>query len=124
MAAYAQRTDLNSSAMTPEYGGIKALADAQRAAPMGASPTNAIPQVQRPIPGEMGSLTRPTESPNEPITAGASFGPGPGPTAAGIPINAAPMSGSKQDLIERVRAIYSMYPNPNLMSLMTVLESE
>jgi hypothetical protein len=39
MPAYAQRSDLNSSAMTPEYGGVKALADAQKAVPMGASPT-------------------------------------------------------------------------------------
>jgi hypothetical protein len=124
MAAYAQRTDLNSSAMTPQYGGTKALADAQRAVPMGQSPTGAAPQVQRPMPGESGSLTRSTERPQEPITSGAPFGAGPGPTAAGIPINAAPMSGSKQDLIERVRAIYSMYPNPNLMSLMMVLESQ
>jgi hypothetical protein len=124
MAAYAQRTDLNSSAMTPEYGGVKALADAQRAVPMAQSPTGAAPQVQRPVPGEGGSLTRSTDRPQEPITAGAPFGAGPGPTAAGIPINAAPMSGSKQDLIERVRAIYSMYPNPNLMSLMAVLESQ
>ncbi len=124
MAAYAQRTDLNSSAMTPQYGGVKALVDAQKVVPMAQSQTGAAPQVQRPVPGEGGSLTRPTDRPQEPITAGAPFGAGPGPTAAGIPINAAPMSGSKQDLIERVRAIYSMYPNPNLMSLMTVLESE
>lgn len=124
MAAYAQRTDLNSSAMTPQYGGAKALADAQRAVPMAQSQAGAAPQVQRPVPGEGGSLTRSTDRPEEPITAGAPFGAGPGPTAAGIPINAAPMSGSKQDLIERVRAIYSMYPNPNLMSLMAVLESQ
>ena len=110
--------------MTPEYGGVKALADAQRAVPMAQSPTGTAPQVQRPVPGEGGSLTRSTDRPQEPITAGAPFGAGPGPTAAGIPINAAPMSGSKQDLIERVRAIYSMYPNPNLMSLMMVLESQ
>jgi hypothetical protein len=123
MAAYAQRTDLNSSAMTPEYGGVKALADAQKAVPMAASPTGQ-PQMQRPVPGDTGSLTRPTDRPQEAITAGAPFGAGAGPNAAGIPINAAPMSGSKQDLIERVRAIYSMYPNPNLMSLMMVLESQ
>jgi len=67
MAAYAQRTDLNSSAMTPEYGGIKKLADAQKAVPMGASPA-AAPQIQRPVPGAAGSLTRPTERPLEPVT--------------------------------------------------------
>jgi hypothetical protein len=42
---------------------------------------------------------------------------------AGIAPNTAPPAGSKQDLVERVRAIYSMYPNPNLMALMTALEA-
>jgi hypothetical protein len=42
---------------------------------------------------------------------------------AGIPTNVSPTPGNKQDLVERVRAIYSMYPNPNLMSLMTALEA-
>jgi len=114
MAAYAQRTDLNSSAMTPQYGGIKALADAQRAVPMGPSPTGAAPQVQRPIPGEMGSLTRPTESPNEPITAGADFGPGPNSLAAGIPI---PRS-SNMMAMDELRSIAKMYASDDLLDLL------
>jgi hypothetical protein len=120
MAAYAQRTDLNSSAMTPEYGGIKALADAQRAVPMGTSPTNAIPQVQRPIPGEMGSLTRPTENPNEPITAGANFGPGPNALAAGIPIPRTQQSNA----ISEIRAIAQMYSSDDLLDLVDLYGNE
>ena len=110
MAAYANRTDLNSSAMTPQYGGVKALADAQKAVPMGASPV-AAPQIQRPVPGAAGSLTRPTERPNEPITAGANFGPGPNAVQAGIPIPR-----GDQALAE-LRAIYAMYPNDDLADL-------
>ena len=114
MAAYAQRTDLNSSAMTPQYGGIKALADAQKAVPMGPSPTGAAPQMQRPMPGELGSLTRPTESPDEPITAGADFGPGPNSLAAGIPI----VRSSNVVAIEELRSIAQMYASDDLLDLL------
>ena len=111
MAAYAQRTDLNSSAMTPQYGGAKALADAQKAVPMGASPTVTPPQVQRTMPGTLGALTRSPERPNEPITAGANCGAGPNAIAAGIP-----MPTGDQALAE-LRAIYAMYPNDDLADL-------
>ena len=110
MAAYAQRTDLNSSAMTPQYGGVKALADAQKAVPMGASPA-AAPQIQRPVPGAAGPLTRPTERPNEPITAGATYGPGPSAMQAGIPIP------TGDQALAELRAIYAMYPNDDLADL-------
>jgi hypothetical protein len=101
------------------YGKATEQMNAQRAVPMGASPTE-VPPVR---PGSIGSLTRGTERPREAVTAGAPFGAGPGPTMAGIQPNTSPASGSKQDLVERVRAIYSMYPNPNLMALMTALEA-
>ena len=115
MAAYAQRTDLNSSAMTPEYGGIKKLADAQKAVPMGASPASAPQQqMQRPVPGANGPLTRPTERPLEPVTAGANFGPGPNAMAAGIPI---PRS-SNVVAIEELRAIAQMYASDDLLDLL------
>ena len=112
MPAYAQRTDLNSSAMTPEYGGIKALADAQKAVPMGASPA-AAPQIQRPVPGAAGPLTRPTERPLEPVTAGANFGPGPNAIAAGIPI---PRS-QQSNAVSEIRAIAQMYASDDLLDL-------
>ena len=113
MPAYAQRTDLNSSAMTPEYGGVKALADAQKAVPMAPSPTGAMPQVQRSIPGDMGLLTRPTERPQEPITAGANFGAGPNAMAAGIPI---PRS-QQSNAVSEIRAIAQMYGSDDLLDL-------
>jgi hypothetical protein len=106
------------------YGEAGKQMAAQRAVPMGGAPTDvAQTATPRPVPGTLGALTRPTERPTEPMTAGAPFGAGPGPSMAGIPTNASPTPGNKQDLVERVRAIYSMYPNPNLMSLMTTLEA-
>jgi hypothetical protein len=112
MAAYAQRTDLNSSAMTPEYGGVKALADAQKAVPMGTSPA-AAPQIQRPVPGAAGPLTRPTERPLEPITAGANFGPGPNAMQAGI----IPTPPAQNDVLEQLAYLNSLYPNRDLENL-------
>lgn len=122
MPAYAQRTDLNSSAMTPQYGGIKALADAQKAVPVALSPTATPPQVKRPTPGDMGSLTRQTERPQEPITSGAPFGAGPGQEI--MPRSVMPEPGSNLDMAERLRAIIAVHPNPNLIALLSSLEAK
>lgn len=105
------------------YGKATQQMNAQRAVPMGASPTEA-PQMQRPMPGAIVDLAGKSQRPSEPVTAGAPFGAGPGPEAMGQPITSAPAQGSRQDLIERVRAIASTFPNPNLFALMRVLESE
>lgn len=126
--AYANRTDLQNPAQKvarqvatgQTYGKATQQMESQRAVPMGQSPTEALPQ--RPVPGTLGSLTRPTERPGEPITAGAPFGAGPSTTSPAI--NATPAPGSRQDLAERVRAIYASYPNPNLLSLLNALETE
>ena len=94
------------------YGEAGKQMAAQRAVPMGGAPTDVAPTATpRPVPGTLGSLTRPTERPTEPITAGAPFGAGPSPMAAGIP-----MPTGDQALAE-LRAIYSMYPNDDLADL-------
>lgn len=94
------------------YGEAGKQIAAQRAVPMGGAPTDVAPTATpRPVPGTLGSLTRPTERPTEPITAGAPFGAGPSPMAAGIP-----MPTGDQALAE-LRAIYSMYPNDDLADL-------
>jgi hypothetical protein len=94
------------------YGEAGKQMAAQRAVPMGSAPTDVAPTATpRPVPGTLGSLTRPTERPSEPITAGAPFGAGPSPMAAGIP-----MPTGDQALAE-LRAIYSMYPNDDLADL-------
>ena len=108
MPAHPNRVDLNNPANRQQYGDKKKLADAQRAVPVASSP-NA--PVVRPVPGERGSLTRPSERPNEPITAGAPFGAGPGPAGAGIPI----LRGDQA--LEELKAIFAMFPNSDLADL-------
>jgi hypothetical protein len=89
------------------YGKATEQRNAQRAVPMGTPPT----EVQRPVPGTLGSLTRPTERPMEPITAGAPFGAGPSPVGAGIPQPAG------DNALEELRMIYQMFPNDDLADL-------
>ena len=89
------------------YGKATQQMNAQRAVPMGAPPT----EIQRPVPGTLGSLTRPTERPMEPITAGAPFGSGPGPVGAGIP------QPSGDSALEELRMIFQMFPNSDLADL-------
>ena len=89
------------------YGKATEQRNAQRAVPMGTPPT----EVQRPVPGTLGSLTRPTERPMEPITAGAPFGAGPSPVGAGIP------QPSGDNALEELRMIYQMFPNDDLADL-------
>ena len=50
----------------------------------------------------------------EPITAGAPFGPGVGPAAAGIPM----MPPAGDNVIEELKAIYQAYPNDDLADLL------
>ena len=94
--------------------------EAQRAVPMGRSPveTQAAQTAQRPQPMLPGSFTAPTARPNEPITAGAPFGPGPGPVAAGIPDN----QQIEDDALIEMRAIYRMYPSQELADIIQFYE--
>lgn len=93
------------------YGEATRQRQAQRMVPTGPSPTGEV---------ELGPLTRPTEAPDEPITAGVPMGAGPGPEA--IPaIGIQP--GSREDLALRVRAVASKFPNPVLFALIQDLES-
>lgn len=89
------------------YGKATEQMNAQRAVPMGAPPT----EVQRPVPGTLGSLTRPTERPMEPITAGANFGAGPSAVGAGIP------QPTGDNALEELKMIYQMFPNDDLADL-------
>lgn len=68
-----------------QYGEGKNLQELQKSAPMAASPrtnvsgSQAAQAVQNMPP--ITPLSAPTERPNEPMTAGMPFGPGPGPEA-------------------------------------------
>ena len=105
------------------YGEATAQERRVQAVPTGKSPTQqAAQQVARcPVPAAPGSLTAPSARPDEPITAGAPFGEGPGPEMMPMPI--APATGEVGDLVERVRSIASRFPNPALLGLLAELES-
>jgi hypothetical protein len=113
---YPNRSDLRNAggkvakqvATGQTYGEAKKQMDAQSAVPMAAAPTDAPPQIQ---PGQLGAFNRPTERPNEPVTAGASFGPGPTPTTQ----FAVPTS---DPVLTELRALYSAYPSTELADML------
>ena len=100
------------------YGKRKQQEQALQAVPMAPSPTGTPQPVRRPTPSAPGSLTAPTARPNEPITAGASFGAGPGPMGAGIP----ELGQDEDDALIEMRAIYRMYPSQELADIIQFYE--
>lgn len=90
------------------YGERGAQIAAQRAVPMGV-PGTPLP------PGSHGPLDRPTERPDEPLTAGIPSGPGPGPEVLGG------MAGDDVGL--QLRALYLAHPNEDIRSLIEDLDS-
>lgn len=84
IGSMAKRTDLNVSKQPARYisglpyGQGQATYDQQTAAPMAGTP---------PIEGLMPvtGITAPTQRPEEPITAGVDFGPGPNSTVINLP---------------------------------------
>lgn len=98
------------------YGEGAAQERRVQAMPTGAAPTQQRAQqaARRVAPAAPGSLTSPTARPDEPITAGAPFGPGVGPVAAGIPM----MAPGGDNVIEELKAIYQRFPNDDLADLL------
>jgi hypothetical protein len=96
------------------YGEATAQQQRVRSVPTDAAPTD-VAKRQRPraVPMAPGSLTGPTTRPQEPITAGAPFGPGPGPSAAGI-LPAVPPDG---DVLGTLQYLNQLYPNSDLQNL-------
>ena len=94
--ALSRRTDTQAIS-TPTglpYGEAGALAEAQRQAPLPATPA--------PLP--ITDLDAPTARPNEPVTAGAPFGPGPGPEALSTAAVGRPAGGPIAQAIARAAA--------------------
>lgn len=103
-----------TTASNQQYGQRLAQQRAQEAVPMGQSPTTVpSPVRERPQPAPTGSFVAPTARPSEPITAGAPFGPGMGPVAAGIPM----LPPSADNVMEELKAIYQRFPNGDLADL-------
>lgn len=89
-----RRTDGGPASQSPayisggNYGDGQDLMDLQSSAPMAATPSNQAAAPRRVSAKANGAsgvaatpLFAPTQRPDEPITAGAPFGPGPGPDA-------------------------------------------
>ena len=122
---YPNRSDLRNPAKKmaakaapgQTYGEAGKQVAAQRAVPMAAPPTDvaptATPQQPRVAPGSMGPLSRPTERPNEPLTAGAPFGPGRTQQLGGYigPRNSDP-------ILDELRALYATYPSDELADML------
>lgn len=121
---YPNRSDLRdratkvarTAAKGQAYGEAGKQLAAQRAVPIAASPSDAVPapQPSGPMPGSLGALDRPTERPTEPITAGVDFGAGPGAMQAGVsqPIRTA------DPVLERLRVLARQFPNDDVLDLL------
>lgn len=122
---YPNRSDLRNPAQKvaktaatgQAYGEAGKQLAAQAAVPMGPSPTTApvappAPQGPPIQPGSLGALDRPSERPNEPVTAGASFGPGPTPSVQfAVPKNDDPV-------LNELRGMYQAFPSEDLADLL------
>jgi len=119
---YPNRSDLRdptkkvakAAATGQAYGEAGKQMAAQRAMPIAPSPTTVAPQQVAPriAPGQLGDFARPTERPDEPVTAGMNFGAGPNATQAGVPFVP-----GRNSAIEELKAIYRMFPNDDLADL-------
>lgn len=110
------------------YGDNAELVNLQRAATMsgqtaGTTPAAAPPEV--PLSNMTPDLFAPTSRPGEPITAGAPFGPGPGPEALGP--NRIPEGPSKARMMAALpilsRAAEQPYASDELRAIVGLLRS-
>ena len=121
MADYPNRTDLQNKAQkiaraaatNQTYGAAKEQMDAQRAVPMGPSPTSAAPapaQRSRPQPGQVTSLMAPTERPSESLVGYAQ-----NPTAPAL-------LPTRDPVVDELEVLFQMFPNDDLAGLISALK--
>ena len=107
-----------STASNQQYGMRLAQQKSQQAVPMGQSPVSAPQQTTPTVrPGSLTPLTAPTARPNEPITAGANFGPGVDAMGAGIMSVVEPAD----DVLNKLVYLNMMYPNSDIQNLISAL---
>ncbi len=95
------------------YGQATQQAQAQRAVPTGSPPTEVQAQkMSAPVTG----LTAPTERPDEPISAGSPFGPGPNRVS-----NQPRKLSSVDEVEDQLAVLYELYPNEGLGLLLSRL---
>lgn len=122
---YSNRTDLQNptkkvarmAAKGQPYGEAGKQMSAQRAVPVAPSPTTVAPRRPAPTPGSFGAFDRPTEFPDEPLTAGVDFGPGMGSRAAGV-MPATPLG---NPVLQELLALYRSFPNDDLANLISAM---
>lgn len=123
MADYPNRSDLRNPATSTArftgqtYGEGAAQEASQQAVRPGTSPATLQGQAaaaQAPRPGEQ-VFNRPSERPNEPITAGVDFGPGASYAESGI----RPRIIQEDDVLLRLREVLALYPNEGLRMLVS-----
>jgi hypothetical protein len=118
--AYPNRSDLRNpanrvarrAAPGQTYGEAGRQLASQQAVPMAAPPTEIASQRPRIQPGSMGGLTRPTDRPEEPLTAGAPFGAGRTPTRAMM------VPRRNDPVLDELRALYAAYPSEELADML------
>ena len=121
MADYPNRSDLRNPATRKvnftgqTYGQASSQAASQQSVSPGSAPADVqAQQVVRPVPGAQ-SLTRPTDRPSEPITAGADIGAGPNALQAGLRPRVVPVD----DTLETLKSLYRMYPSDGLLEVIS-----
>lgn len=121
--AYSNRTDLNQNrqpvtvATGQPYGARQEQVAAQRAVPLPAAPP--VPATPPgPAPGSFGRFDRPTERPDEPLTAGLPIGAGPGPEA----VHAPAVVTQDDQILAQLRGLYATHPNSDLARLIDAAE--
>ena len=101
-----------------KYGENSQVQSLQQGAPLSASPSGGSPQgldmgglPPNPAAGQVVGSAAPSNRPNEPVTAGAALGPGPGPSALGIN----PQQVEQQDMgrISSSLPLFEMLANMN-----------
>ena len=123
---YGNRTDLNQKRPggdivqfpSTQYGRGAAQAASQAAVPP-TGPRSAVPPLADPAdtaaappqPGTAADLFAPTARPDEPLTAGMPFGPGP-----------APLTNPDQAAVDRLRLLYQQTGLPSLGRLLEAWE--
>lgn len=117
---YSNRTDLQNSATSTArytgqtYGEATRQEQSQQMVRPGTTPTTAQPAPPAPTPAPGAQrFDRPSERPDEPITAGADFGPGPNAVQAGI----MPRFINENPIEKRLIQLYRKHPNEGLRLL-------
>lgn len=118
---YTNRTDLNKQpvrvAPSAQYGQGAAQEASQKIVPLantaGAPAAGGAPapsqQPPGPLPGDHGAFNRPTDMPQQPVTAGMPFGAGPGPEALGMV--------QRPKVSQTIAQLASMSNDPELLAL-------